>query len=159
MIKNILCLQGVVEGKDWSNADFSIEYPEIVPQGRDEIVEEVVILLDKNLITIADALKKIFNLSDEEAEKKAGELENQKINQVPNVFESDYEAYPEEEDKDEEDEEEEEKGKYKAKNNLLQEVLILLSKNKITIHEAFKKIFNLSDEEIQKRISDKGKSA
>ncbi|MFH0814318.1 MAG: hypothetical protein V2A69_15995 [Pseudomonadota bacterium] len=82
LIGNLLLLSGFVA------ADFSIEYPEFIPQGRDEILAEVLERKRDGLLSTLQALMWLDDISEEDAQKELERIENEKANSVANPFRS-----------------------------------------------------------------------
>lgn len=83
LIENMLRLAG------FEDPQFSVEFPEFIPQGRDEVLDEVMARKQMELITTKDALIKLDGASEGDAETKAAEIHAEKAGEVANPFRND----------------------------------------------------------------------
>ena len=77
---NILALQG------FQNADYSISFPELIPETIMEKIEKQVLRKQVGLQTTREAIKILDNLTDEDADQKTEEIFNEQANAVNNPF-------------------------------------------------------------------------
>ena len=79
LFSNLISLQKLL------GADFSIQYPPIIPQGRAELLAELSQRRTDQTITIKQYNKELDNLSEEEALQRATEVFEESVSNVKNV--------------------------------------------------------------------------